>query len=256
MTSGFQNEVIVITGAGSGIGRELAKRLSEAGAKIAAIDCNEANLQALAEELSDGTVRTRCADVTVATELHKAIAEMCHELGPADRLIASAGVGLETSARGWVTVDMEKTILVNLLGVAHSIQAVLPQMLERKKGHIIALSSLASYRGLPFMAAYCASKAGVNSLMDAFRSETNGSGVQFTTLCPGWIRTPMTSNIKRGQPKLMELDMATTMILKAIRQRRTFYAFPGSSKMTVAMLRWLPNSISDWLIQRMLSKMK
>src|SRR5207245_2000808 len=99
-----------------------------------------------------------------------------------DLLIANAGIGIETSALAFRAEDIEAQIRVNLIGVANSIEAVLPAMLARRRGHLAAISSLASYRGLPKMAGYCASKAGVNALLDAVRVEVRSHGIAVTTI--------------------------------------------------------------------------
>src|SRR5207248_899709 len=93
------------------------------------------------------------------------------KLGPIDLLVANAGIGIETNAINFKIDDMNLVLNVNLLGVSNSIGAVLPGMIERKRGHLVAISSAASYRGLPRMLAYSASKAGVNAIMDGLRVE-------------------------------------------------------------------------------------
>ena len=133
--------------------------------------------------------------------------------------------------------------------------ADIPEMLARKRGHLVALSSLASYRGLPKMAGYCASKAGVSALMDTMRLELKPYGIAATTICPGWVRTPMTSKFNLPLPGLLELDDAVNRIVKAIRQRRAQVAFPRSSALRVRLLRWLPSAWSDWLLWRMFERL-
>jgi short-subunit dehydrogenase len=141
---------------------------------------------------------------------------------------------------------------VNLLGVANSVAAVLPGMLQRRRGHLVAISSLASYRGLPLMAGYCASKAGVNALLDALRVELRPHGISVTTICPGWIRTPLTANVRVPMRGMMEVDAAARQIARAIRRRVPFFAFPRSGVWPVRLLRWLPSGVSDWLVTRLM----
>jgi short-subunit dehydrogenase len=184
------------------------------------------------------------------------VAQIEEQLGPVDLLIPAAGIGRETSALNLRAEDMEAVIRVNLIGVSHSIAAVLPGMMRRRRGHIVALSSLASYRGLPLMAGYCASKAGVNALMESLRVELRQYNILFTTICPGWIRTPMTAGLGIPMPDLMEVETASQHILDAIRRRRVFYAFPPRLARRLQLLRWLPLRLSDWLIARMLRKLK
>ena len=108
--------------------------------------------------------------MTDPSAVRDAVRQLESQTGPTDLLIASAGVGQETSADAFSAEVFSHVIQVNLIGVSNSIAAVLPGMRERRRGHLAALSSLASYRGLPRMAGYSASKAGVNALMDSLRS--------------------------------------------------------------------------------------
>ena len=168
----FANRVVLITGAGSGIGLALARRLTAEGAHVAALDRVAEPLMALAKQFP-GTAWA-VADVTSRLALNQAIAELAGKLGPADILIACAGIGTQTKALSWNAAEFESIVQVNLIGVANSIAAVMPGMIQRRRGHLVALSSLASYRGVPSLAGYCASKAGVNALMDALRCELRG----------------------------------------------------------------------------------
>jgi short-subunit dehydrogenase len=193
--------------------------------------------------------------VTDRNALKTAVSQLVERLGPVDLLIANAGVGTETSALNFHSEDIEAIIRVNLVGVANSVDAVLPGMLARNSGHLVAISSLASFRGLPLMAGYCASKAGVNALMDSLRVELKSHGIAVTTICPGWIRTPMTAKIDTPMPDLLELDDAVKRILKAIRARKAFVAFPRGSAFRVRLLGWLPSRVSDWLVSKMLANL-
>lgn len=249
----MERKVALITGAGSGIGRELARVLAANGLSIAAIDKKSEGLAELAAEMQalNRTMAWEVADVTDPFTLRQKVRALEEQLGPVDLLIANAGVGLETSALCLQPEDVTAVLQVNLLGVAHSIAAVLPGMLKRRSGHIVGISSLASYRGVPRMLAYCASKAGVNAFLEGLRVEVKPHNIAVTIICPGWIRTPMTANIRGPRLDMMEADRAAKLIVKAIRQRRTFYAFPPSLAWRLRLLRWLPSSVSDWLISKM-----
>src|SRR5262249_44579902 len=130
------------------------------------------------------------------------------------------------------------------------IETVLPDMIQRRHGHIVAISSLASYRGLPKMLGYCASKSGLNALLEGMRVELRPYGIALTTICPGWIRTALTANINVPESELLELPDAANRILGAIGDRRPFYAFPRALAHRLRLLRWLPVGLSDWLTRR------
>src|SRR5262249_1688927 len=143
----YAEKVVLITGAGNGIGRQLAHLFAEEGAHIAAVDCEGAALERLTDELKGRTIATAVADVTDLPRLREVVAELEGRLGPTDLLVASAGIGIETSALVFRAEDVAAQIQVNLIGVANTIDAVLPGMRRRRQGHLGVLSSLASYRG-------------------------------------------------------------------------------------------------------------
>jgi NAD(P)-dependent dehydrogenase (short-subunit alcohol dehydrogenase family) len=246
----FRDRVVLITGAASGIGRQLARLFAKEGARLAALDYQAEALRALTAELPGTTVAT--ADVTDLPATRAAVAQLETQVGPTDILIACAGIGRKTSALDFRAEDFAAQIQVNLTGVANSIDAVLPGMRQRRAGHLVVLSSLASYRGLPMMAGYCASKAGVNALIDAIRIELRPLGIVTTTVCPGWIRTPLLEGIDVPKADIMEVEEAARRILGAVRARRRFIAFPPSSVWRVRLLRYLPGGVSDWITERML----
>lgn len=253
----FANRVALITGAGSGIGRQLALLLASEGARIAALDRQAETLDALGTDLkaqagaNPATFASAVADVTDAVGVREAVAWLERQLGPTDLLIASAGIGRGTPAHEFKAEDFAAVVNVNLIGVANSIAAVLPGMRERGRGHLAALSSVASYRGMPFLSAYSASKAGVNALLDSLRVELYGQGIAVSTICPGWIRTPMTAELDLPAGDLVSVEEAARRILGALRKRKPFLVFPFSVAWRVRLLRHLPRPISDWMTRRL-----
>jgi NAD(P)-dependent dehydrogenase (short-subunit alcohol dehydrogenase family) len=253
----FANQVVLITGAGSGIGRQFASALAAEGARIAALDRNAAALDGLESDLKGKPFARAVADVTDSVAVAAAVRDLEAQLGPTDLLIASAGLGRETTALDFRAEDFADIIRVNLIGVSNSIAAVLPGMRARKRGHLAALSSLASYHGVPRMGAYCASKAGVNALFEALRVELKSFNIAVTTLCPGWIRTPMTETADIPDfIALMNVEAAVRRMIDVLRRRRPFFAFPARDLWQVRLLRYLPRPIADWLAARHLRRIE
>jgi short-subunit dehydrogenase len=188
--------------------------------------------------------------------VRKAVREFQEQLGPIDLLIANAGIGRETTAQSFQAEDVEAQMGVNFLGVANCVEAVLPAMIERRRGQIAAISSMASYHGLPRMAGYCASKAAVNALLDGLRVELKPLGIDLTTICPGWVRTRLTDDIDMPLAHVLEVPDASRRILQAIRSRRPFAVFPWQVAWRVRLLSWLPATAGDWLVRRMLANRK
>jgi NAD(P)-dependent dehydrogenase (short-subunit alcohol dehydrogenase family) len=248
----FRDRVVLISGAANGISRAIAVQLSAEGARIGALDVQSEGLTGLAADLAGRPFASAVADVADLAATRTAIARLEAELGPTDVLLAGAGVGCETSAMDFRAEEVARQVRVNLLGVANCIDAVLPGMRQRRGGHLAVLASLASYRGLPVMAGYCASKAGVRALLEGLRVELRPLGIAVTIVCPGWVRTAMTANLKLPRVVMMEADEAARRIVEGLRARRAFLAFPAKDVWQVRLLRYLPRAVSDWLAYRKL----
>lgn len=260
MAKTFDQQVVLITGAGSGIGRQLAKEFSARGAIIASIDLSAEPQVSLLTELKHAGAAApvgawEIGDVTSRSKLKAAVDRLVGKLGPIDILVANAGIGIENRAATFSGETFEKQIAVNLLGVANSVEMVLGKMIERRKGHIVCLSSLASYRGLPFMAGYCASKAGASALMDSLRVELKPLGVRCTTICPGWIKTPLVRNIDFPMPDLMSVEDAVARMIRAIERKKEYAAFPAPTRFLLSLQQVLPLSVGDWLMKKFLERM-
>ena len=253
-----QPPVALITGAASGIGRALALLLAQEGYAIAGIDLQEEGLRSLADELhaQQKPFAWGVADVTDPEGLIQATRDLEAKLGPIQLLVANAGILIKTTALNYSIEDMSHVIHVNLIGVSNSIGAVLPGMVERQRGHIVAISSAASYRGMPRVLAYSASKAGVNAIMDGLRVELAHLGIHTTTICPGWVRTQLSEKVEGKLDYLIEVEDAAREIAYAIRTKKTFHAFPRGMRWTLQFLIMLPRSWQDWYIRRVLKRLK
>jgi short-subunit dehydrogenase len=239
----------VVTGASSGIGLALAKALAAEGYRVGLVARRRAPMEEAAKEIlaSGGTAAVATADVGDLPQLRRAIDDLARVHGPADLLIANAGVGVPTTLDP-VNIDaVEETFRVNVLGVVYAIDAVLPAMLARGSGHIVAVSSLAGYKGLPGESAYCASKAAVNSYMEGLRVQVRTRGIAVTTVCPGFVHTPMTSPNTFKMPFVLEADDAAARIIRALRRRPKVYNFPWPMAVVMRLSRLAP----DWLVARL-----
>ncbi len=170
------------------------------------------------------------------------------DLGPIDLLIANAGVGAPTTVDPFNIGDVEKMFRVNVLGVVYSLEAVLPEMLQRGRGHLAAVSSMGSYKGLPGESGYTASKAAVNVFMEGLRIQLRSKGIAVTTICPGFVKTPMTEVNEFKMPWLLTADEAARRIVRALKRKRKVYNFPWQMALFMTFARWAP----DWLVDRMM----
>ena len=242
------NQVAVITGASSGIGWALAEELARKGCRLGLIARRRDLLDQLAGKLrGTGTfVEVADADVTDRERLLQACADLRSKLGPVDLLIANAGVNTPTKLEPWEGSGQLHLFRVNLFGVIVAIEAVLPEMLARATGQIAAVSSLGADRGVPPYGAYCASKAALNVYLDALRVQVRGRGIKVTTLCPGFVRTPMIDSVPRPKRFCLEPDDAARRMVRAIERGVAVYRFPKVPSLFMRLVRVLP----DWVIER------
>jgi short-subunit dehydrogenase len=244
----FLNQVAVITGASSGLGWSLARELARQGAKVGLVARRRDLLEKLQGEIkaAGGQAAIACADVAQRGPTVEAVRALAAELGPVDLLVANAGVGAPTALEPLNTPDVEKMFQVNVFGVVYAIEAVLPEMLARRRGHLAAVSSLAAYKGLPGESGYCSSKAAVNSFMEGLRIQLRGRGVHVTTICPGFVKTPMTAKNTFHMPWVLEADEAARRMARALARKKKVYNFPWQMSLLMKATRWLP----DWVIAR------
>lgn len=249
--SELSGRTALITGAANGIGREVARLLVAHGACVNGIDLDAGGLARLGEEIGP-PFSFAVADVTDIAAMRQAARELEQRQGPIDILIASAGVGRGTPADRWRAEDVNSILNINLIGVVNSIDCVLAGMRQRRSGQIVVLSSLASYRGMPLMAAYSASKAGCNALCDSLRVELADEGIGVTTVCPGWVRTNMTAPLGLPDHMLMSVQDAARAVLDAVRRRKAFVAFPWFAALQAWLMRILPRPLGDWMARQFL----
>ncbi len=251
----WKDKVVFLTGASSGIGEALAVEIAKQGAIVGLLARREELLKTLAEkcEAAGGTARYFPCDVTDAEAVQKAADALRDEFGRIDILIANAGIGGNNKETRELQPDFVKQVIdINLMGAVNSVYAVLPQMLERASGQLVAISSLAGFRGLPKSAAYSASKGGMTNLFESIRLDVQDRGVSVTIIQPGFIKTPLTSGRKNKMPFLMELADAVPMFLKAIEKKKKFAAFQWQLATFVRLGRIFP----AWLYDKIASGAK
>jgi short-subunit dehydrogenase len=186
--------------------------------------------------------------VTDRDAVREAVRRAADAQGPATTLIANAGGAETTDVAHFRAAHVARVVELNVLGVAHCIEAVLPGMLARRQGHLVAVSSLAGYRGLPGSAAYSAAKAALTSMMESLRIDLRGSGVDVTVIAPGFVRTKATAKRKKNRPFRLELEPATARMHRAIQERRSYYAFPTSLALLVRIGWMLPARVYDRIV--------
>lgn len=245
--------VALITGASSGLGRGLALRLAGDGYAVGLAARREERLAEVAREIeaSGGRAAVLPCDVSERDEVRTAV-ERCRELlGEVDLLVANAGVSENTFPDRLEASGVERILRINFLGAVYAIEAVLPSMLERDRGHLVGVTSLAGYGGLPLTAAYSASKGALHNFMESLRIDLRGTGVDVTVVAPGYVRTAMTEANEYAMPFLVELDDAVERIHRAVRRRARADHFPWPLATAAWLAQILPAAIYDWIGSRM-----
>ena len=193
----YQGKVAVITGAGSGIGRELARQLAAHGARLALSDISDAGLAETKKLCGRKTeVRTYALDVSKRLAVFAHADQVQRDLGPTHFLFNNAGVSIAATFEHMTVEELEWLLGINLWGVVYATKAFLPGMLAQRAGHIVNLSSIFGFVGVPTQSAYNISKFGVRGLTECLWAELSGTGVKATCVHPGGIRT----NIDRSAP--------------------------------------------------------
>lgn len=244
--------VVLVTGAAHGIGRATAAALARQGTPLGLIDRDGPSLADLVRQLRDqgATVAEAAVDVTDREALLRAVAGISDALGPIEVLVACAGIGTLTLVPQLDTTMLRRTLEVNLVGVALSIEAVLPGMIAMGRGHLVGVASMAGYRGFPWMISYSASKAALIAYLEALRPGLRRRGVTVTTVCPGFVRTRMCTDVPYQRPvKMIEPEDAARQLIRAIERRPRNCIFPWNMRIGLAILRYMPDSFFDRLMR-------
>jgi short-subunit dehydrogenase len=244
----WQDKVVLLTGASSGIGEALALEIARRGGILGLLARREELLRALAGkcEAAGGRARVFACDVVDSAAVQKAADDLKREFGRIDILIANAGIGGNNKETRELRPEFVRQVIeINLMGAVNAVYAVLPRMLERREGQLVAVSSLAGFRGLPKSAAYSASKGAMTNFFESVRLDVQHQGVAVTIIQPGFIKTPLTSGRKNKMPFLMELEDAVPLFLRAIERKKKFAAFPWQLASFVRLGRIFPAWLYD-----------
>jgi short-subunit dehydrogenase len=247
-----QPRAILITGASSGIGEALARAYAAPGVFLALLGRDEGRLRAVAEACrAQGAEISICAgDVTHGAGL-AAFIETVDRQHPLDLVIANAGISAGTEGGRESAAQTRRVLSVNVDGVLNTVLPVIPRMIERRRGQIALMASLAAFRGFPGSPTYCASKAMVRVWGEALRPELAPFGVEVSVICPGFVVSRMTAINRFHMPLLMPADRAAAIIKRSLARNRARIAFPWRLYAAVRLLASLPPGLVDPLLARL-----
>ena len=244
-----------VTGAGSGIGRALVKRLATDGWIVAASARTARDLDSLAAEVP-GRITSFQLDVTDEKACAATVERIEAALGPIALAVFNAGSYFPTTADDFSVANFRKTVDVNLMGEVNCMGPVAPLMVKRRAGHIVIMASLTGYVGLPTAASYGATKAALISMAQAFRPDFEGYGVAITVVNPGFVKTPATDKNDFPMPFLIGVDEAVEHIVKGLASRRFEISFPWQMNLLIKLLAWLPNGLKFAITKNMIPTKK
>ena len=235
--------IIWITGASTGIGRELARQYAVLGHKVFATARNVENLTTLVTECegAQGSVSSAPGDVCDPAQMQSIFDEILENAGVPDLVVLNAGTHKPTSATNFILEDHLRLMDINFNGVLNGLNACLPSMLDRGSGQIAVVASVAGYRGLPRAGAYGASKAGLINLCESMQPELKSAGVDLRVVCPGFIKTPLTDLNDFPMPFLMPVEKAVKAMIKGLNGSKFQIVFPWQMGLVMQLLRRMPN---------------
>lgn len=253
-------ETAFITGGASGIGRAVAHLLADRGCAVFLTDINHEQLLSVAHELEQAQVPvyTKALDVADRDAIYAAVEEAQKVMGGIDFLFNNAGVSLSDTVDKMTFEDLDWIMNVDFYGVVYGTKAALPHMLERKRGHIVNVSSLFGLIGVPGQSAYCAAKHAVKGFNESLSYELEGTGVQVHSVHPGGVDTGIVINGRHKhtltgdttneatQARFSELvitspDEAARVIVEAVEKGQYRILVGRDAKSADRFSRWMPN---------------
>jgi len=238
----LDGKTVLITGASSGIGRELAVQLAKKHCRLVLVARRKGMLQELLQSLpGQANHRFFVCDVAKREQV-KAVCERLQGDGICiDIMILNAGVSRYFLVKNFSVEDFSYTFAVNFFGVLYFIEQLLPAMLHRNAGTIAVVSSLTGYRGMPKAASYAASKAALSNFIESLRIDLWKTGIKCVLISPGFVKSEMTGDSSSPKPFFMDTDKAVQRIISGLEKEKTEIHFPRRLSWLAKLSKLLPD---------------
>lgn len=235
----------MITGASAGIGEALARHIAVHCEHLVLVARRRELLEQLKEKVGDrAAVHLVVADVADHQPFQSALRQALTDLPAVDLLVMNAGISRHGEAGKHLQLPLFQSIYaVNLFGAIAAVDVVLPEMMAANRGHIVGVSSIAGYRGLPGAAAYCSSKSALWRALESLRCELADTALTISTIHPGFVETELTAKNKFKMPFLMDCDTAAAHMTRVILKRKIHDAFPWQYRWLYKLLRPMPDAM-------------
>lgn len=253
MQAYFRGKVVVITGASSGIGADLALLLASWGARLALVARRVEKLEALRAECeaAGADVLVCGADVADEAAMLALRDAVLARFGQADIVIANAGVGGLNPGDAFSLEVHRRVVETNCIGLANTLLPFVPSQIARGGGQLVGISSLAAFRGLPNAASYSSTKAQQAVFLESLRVDLRKHGIAVSCIHPGFVESPMTEHDEFRMPFMVPTRRSSLLIARAIARRRAVYLYPWPMRLLTWVNRHLPRFVYDRLILRL-----
>ncbi|MBK8944351.1 MAG: SDR family NAD(P)-dependent oxidoreductase [Ignavibacteriae bacterium] len=242
----FENKVVLLTGASTGIGKEIAHQLIvKKNVKLVLVARRE-NL--LKENFSENeNLKILKCDVSKKDDVKITYQKILEKFGKIDVAILNAGYSVRMPVEEYNSEAAEKIFGANIFGIIYWVEQILPEFIKRKNGIIVGVSSLADSKGYSKSGFYSASKAAATIYLEGLRTELNKYNVKVLTVRPGFVKTPMTDKNEFKMPFMMSVDNAAKIIINGIEKEKRMIQFPWQ---LVILTRLIP-LIPTWIYEKL-----
>lgn len=257
MSSYFERKVAVVTGGASGMGAELCRQLGQRGAIVIAADTNAAGAENTAAQVcqAGGQAEGHRLDVTDAAAMATALESVVARHGALDFMFNVAGLLLGGETRDMTREHWERLVNVNIWGVVNGVTCAYPWMIRQRSGHIVNMASNVGLVATPLNVAYCMTKHAVVGMSTALRAEGADLGVRVTTVCPGFVHTPIYENspmlnvnrermLAKIPVKMVPADKAVERILRGVARNEDIIIFPLYAQILWWLFRLHPSLLA------------
>lgn len=247
MRYNFNNKVIWITGASSGIGLALAKRMQSEGAYVVVSARNEEKL--LSEFGYQSNALVAAGDLTDLDSNLSIVKAIQSSFGQLDCAILNAGYAEYIDTKNFSYKPFSRMMETNFLSMTKGVEAALPLLRKSEDPYLVGMSSSVAWQGLPQGQAYSASKAAIRNLFQGLNIELASEKIAVSWICPGFVKTPLTDKNNFDMPFRIEVEEAARIILKQLSQKKTEIHFPKRFTWFLRMISLLPASWQPGLLK-------
>lgn len=243
-------KTVFITGASSGIGAELAKSFARRGFVVGLVARQREGLEAVRQTLDHPERHfLYVADVTDKLSMRDAALAFERDAGGAGYVIANAGISLGVKTEFFEDLQvLEDIYRTNVFGMAYTFHPFIGPMRARGEGQLVGIGSVAGIRGLPGSEAYCASKSAVITYCESLRVELKKAGLLVQTICPGFVKTPLTAKNPYKMPFALAPQDFAELCVHAILAKKTYVVLPWQMGVLAKIMRLIPNALFDKLL--------